>query len=419
MFSSSSAMTGKRAESWSRLLLLWLYRCARGLLVLSSSLDRDKLQLKATKQGSRNRFLHILWRCIVVMIYAGLWPMLTSAVIGKRLESYADVLALAQSMSVSILAVISFVIQARGENQFREVLNRYLALYQRICLTTRLRHLFPTKFVVFFLLKLFFTLCGCFHEIIPLFENSHFDDISQMVGTGFGIYMWLGTLCVLDACFLGFLVSGILYEHMANNIIAMLKRMEPIESQDERYRMTKYRRMQLLCDFADELDECAAIYSELYHVTNSFRRILQWQILFYIYLNFINICLMLYQYILHFLNDDEVVFVSIVMAFVKLANLVLLMMCADYTVRQSEVPKKLPLDIVCSDMDERWDKSVETFLGQLQTQRLEIKVLGFFHLNNEFILLILSAIISYLFILIQFGITGGFEASEDIKNRFD
>jgi len=288
--------------------------------------------------------------------------MLTSAVIGKRLESYADVLALAQSISVSILAVISFVIQARGENQFREVLNRYLALYQRICLTTRLRHLFPTKFVVFFLLKLFFTLCGCFHEIIPLFENSHFDDISQMVGTGFGIYMWLGTLCVLDACFLGFLVSGILYEHMANNIIAMLKRMEPIESQDERYRMTKYRRMQLLCDFADELDECAAIYSELYHVTNSFRRILQWQILFYIYLNFINICLMLYQYILHFLNDDEVVFVSIVMAFVKLANLVLLMMCADYTVRQSEVPKKLPLDIVCSDMDERWDKSVSLLL---------------------------------------------------------
>ncbi|EDV54234.2 uncharacterized protein Dere_GG11083 [Drosophila erecta] len=418
-FSSSSIMAGKGVESWSRLLLLWLYRVARGLLVLSSSLDRDKLQLKAPKQGSRNRFLNVLWRCIVVLTYVGVWPMFTSSVIGKRLESYADVFALAQSISLFILAVISFVIQATSEHRFREVLNRYLLLYQRICLTTRLRHLFPTKFVVFFLLKLFFTLCGCFHELIPLFEATYFDDIGERVAFAFSTYMWLGTLCVLDACFLGFLMSGILYEHMADNITAMLKRMEPIESQEEGYRMSRYRRMQLLCDFADELDECAAIYSELYQVTNSFRCILQWQILFYVYLNFINICLMLYQYILHLLNDDEVAFLSIVMAFVKLANLVLLIMCADYTVRQSEMPKHLPLDIVCSDLDERWDKSVETFLCQLQTQRLEIKVLGFFHLNNEFILLILSAIISYLFILIQFGITGGFEASEDIKNRFD
>jgi len=118
------------------------------------------------------------------------------------------------------------------------------------------------------------------------------------------------------------------------------------------------RRMRLLCDFADELDECAAIYSELYEVTISFRRMLQWQILFYVYYNFINICLMLYEYILHYLNDDEVALVSLVMASVKLANLVLLIMCADYTVSESLKPKRLPLEIVCSDMDERWDKSV-------------------------------------------------------------
>jgi len=67
---------------------------------------------------------------------------------------------------------------------------------------------------------------------------------------------------------------------------------------------------------------------------------------------------MLYEYILHYLNDDEVALVSLVMASVKLANLVLLIMCADYTVSESLKPKRLPLEIVCSDMDERWDKSV-------------------------------------------------------------
>uniref|UniRef100_A0A6P4FGX6 Gustatory receptor n=1 Tax=Drosophila rhopaloa TaxID=1041015 RepID=A0A6P4FGX6_DRORH len=412
-------MAGTRVELCSRFLLLWQYRLARVLSLLSSKLDKEKLQLKPPKRGSNNRILSILWRCLLVIIYAGVWPTLTAPAIGNRIESYADLMAVLQVLSVSILAIISFIIQAKGEDKLQKVLNRYLCLYQRICSTTRLKQLFPPKFVVFYMLKLFFTLCGYFHEFVPLLKEEHFENVARMVAVVFGIYMWCGTVFVLDACFLGFLVSGIMYEHMAANISAMLQRMEPIESQEEGKRMSHYRRMRLLCDFADELDECAVIYSELYEVTNAFRKMLQWQILFYIYYNFVNICLMLYQYILHYLNDDEVALVSLVMASVKFANLVLLIMCADYTVRESQMPKKLPLDIVCSDMDQRWDKSVETFLSQQQTQRLEIKVLEFFHLNNEFILLILSAIISYLFILLQFGITGGFEASDEIKNQFD
>ncbi|KAH8243615.1 hypothetical protein KR032_008897, partial [Drosophila birchii] len=414
-FSWHSTMTKNRVESWSRFLLLWLYRFARCLSLLSSKLDRDRLQLREPKRGGSNRILSILWRCLVVIIYAGVWPTVSEQFFGSTPESYADLFAMLQAVSVSILAIVSFIIQAKGENKFRKVLNRYLSLYQRICAATRLQQLFPLKFVVFFLLKLFFTLCGCFHELIPLLNVKNFGEIVHTVAVIFGMYMWLGTLFVLDACFLGFLVSGILYEHMAENIMAMLRRMEPIETQE---RMSHYRRMRLLCDYSDELDECAVIYSELYEVTLAFRKMLQWQILFYVYYNFINICLMLYQCILRYLNEDEMALVSLVMASVKLANLVLLIMCADYTVRESQKPKRLPLDIVCTDMDQRWDKSVETFLAQQQTQRLEIKVLGFFHLNNEFILMILSAIISYLFILIQFGITGGFEASDDIKNQF-
>lgn len=202
------------------------------------------------------------------------------------------------------------------------------------------------------------TMVGCLHELYPLLNVKHFAEIVPAVAVIFGIYMWLGTLFVLDVCFLGFLVSGILYEHMANNIAVMLERMQIIDSREEKDRMSKYRKMRLLCDYADELDELAMIYSELYALTIAFRRKLQWQILFCIYYNFINICLMLYQCIFRYLKDDESALISLAMAFVKMANLVLLIMCADYAVRESQKPKVFPLDVVCTDIDQRWDKSV-------------------------------------------------------------
>lgn len=51
---------------------------------------------------------------------------------------------------------------------------------------------------------------------------------------------------------------------------------------------------------------------------------------------------------------------------------------------------------------------MEKFLSQRKVENLEIKVYGFFTLNNEFILMMLSAIITYLFFIIQFGMSGGF-----------
>ncbi|KAH8383391.1 hypothetical protein KR009_008434, partial [Drosophila setifemur] len=408
----------ERVEKWSRFLLIWLYRTARFLSLLSSKLDKDKLQLRTPRRGSRNKILSGIWRCLVVFIYAAVWPIFNSQLVSQRPESYADLIALLQNTSVTILAVISFVIQARCEKRFGEVLNKYLSLYQRICSVTRLPTLFPEKFVVLFLAKLFLTLCGCIYELIPLLKAEHFQNVFYIVSVTFGIYMWLGTLVVLDACFLGFLVSGIMYEHMSNHLMDMLQRMKPIDPRENAEGMSRYRRMMLLGDFADEMDACAVIYSELYEMTNAFRSMLEWQILFYIYLNFINICLMLYQCTLKYLTDEETALLALALAAVKMANLVLLILIADRTVYAAEKPLKLPLDIVCSDMDHRWDDSVETFLCQLQTQRLEIKVLGFFHLSNEFIIVILSAIISYLFILLQFGMTGGFEATDEVKNQF-
>ncbi|XP_068158001.1 gustatory receptor for bitter taste 93a [Drosophila tropicalis] len=420
----SQNMDSSRLKGFSRTLLLGIYYVARGLSLLSCNLDREQLLLRPIQRRS-NKVLAMIWRSIIVLIYWSVIPTLFYQFVQKP-KSYADLFALLQSSSVSILAVTSFIIQASREEKFIAILNRYLELYRQICLVTKSNQwqMFAGKFVILYALKVLLTLFGCVHEVAPLLQVQSIVQINvtQTISVIFGIYMWFGTLFLLDACFLGFLVAGIFYEHMAMHIRTMLQRMRPIEFQEEDFpseRMTHYKRMCLLCDFTDELDSCGSVYSELYDVTLSFRRILQWQIGFYIYYNFCIICLMLYQCILLYLSAEEMVLLTLTMVGIKLANLILLIMCADYTVNESRKPLLMPLDIVCTDIDQRWDKSVETFLSQQQTQNLEIKVLGFFALNNRFILIVLSAIISYLFILIQFGLSGGFENSKTLESIFN
>lgn len=369
-------------ELWSRRLLLVLYQTARGLSLLSSSLDveQEQLQLRTPRQQC-NRLLVILWRAILVSIYSSLVPGIFYTV--KTIQSYAALIVLLQSSSVTLFAVVSFIMQVRAESKFMAVLNHYIALYGRICVLTEAENLFTLKFPVFYALKLLLTLCGCLYELpqlLPLRHIMHMD-VGHVIGGLIAIYLWLGTLFLLDACFLGFFVSGVLYEHMGSHIAIMLQHMRSIDidSQDQTSdgseesdtylnayvnvsamppRLSHYRRMCLLCDRADELEACGVIYTELYRVTLSFRDIFQWQIIFYIYYNLIVLLIMLYEYIVNYLEGTQGEMVPVVMACIKMANIVLLVMCADYMIKKSQMPHILPLDIVCTDVDERWDKSV-------------------------------------------------------------
>ncbi|KAH8359278.1 hypothetical protein KR093_005534, partial [Drosophila rubida] len=416
-----SAVVASRKDLWSRRLLLALYRAARCLSLLSCRLavEGQRVELRAPRQQC-NRLLTIIWRSILVNIYWAIIPDVFAK--ARRTESYADMFAKLQSISVVLFAVGSFVVQVCAEARFMAILNRYLALYERICALTHTQELFPAKFGVFYAVKLLLTLGGCLYELPQLLPLRHIvhGDVGHVLTGIIGIYMWMGTLFMLDACFLGFLVSGVFYEQMGAHIANMLLSMRPIDTDAQDgdevapQRLSRYKRMCLLCDRADELDACGVVYSELYQVTLSFRSIFQFQIFFYIYYNFIVLLLMLYEYIWNYLEDGQGDVVPVVMVAIKLGNIVLLIMCADYTITKSQLPQIMPLDIVCTDIDQRWDHSVETFLSQLQTQQLEIKVMGILQLNNEFIPTILSAIITYLFILIQFGFTGGFDVAEEI-----
>ncbi|XP_030369554.1 gustatory receptor for bitter taste 93a [Scaptodrosophila lebanonensis] len=404
-----------RSERYTRRLLLFLYKVSCALSLISCRLNRNPL-LFTPNRRRRNKWLLLIWRFVVVIIYWGVLPALFFE-FQKSPKNYADLFAQLQSLSVVLFAVGSFIVQSRSERKILSLLNRYLAIYRRISAFTQSSRMLPTQFLVLCTLKFFITLWGCVHEMVELFMVNHVVIEGRLLAAMFGMYMWLGMLFVLDMCFMALLITSFMYKEMGTHIQEMLEHMRPIEEEKDLLgqRMTDYRRMQLLCDYSDELDECAIIYRELYDLTLCFCSACQWQIFFCVYYNFEVALLLLYQCFCLYLEKSEMGLVLLIMAGNKMANLVLLLMCADAAVKNSHLPERLPLDIVCTDIDQRWDASAESFLSQLKVQHLEIKILGFFKLDNKFILIILSAIISYLFIMVQFGLTGGFEESELVK----
>ncbi|XP_036324375.1 gustatory receptor for bitter taste 93a [Rhagoletis pomonella] len=250
------------------------------------------------------------------------------------------------------------------------------------------------------ILKLILSGLGLIYEIPLIFESGVSGSLLA------GVYLWLGRIYMLDCCFVGFLVIRQMYVEMAAHLAQMIDTMRIIDAEQPPHRrLTNHQRMKLLCIHAESIDESSVIYTSLYKVTQRFYHIFRWQISFYIYYNFVIILMQLHQFILRYFHTGYIDLLSLFSSVFKLCNLVLLIMCADAVVAKSQLPDSLDLDLICSDIDERWDVSVETFICQRKVENLEISVLGFFHLNNEFILVIISAIMSYLFVLIQFGMT--------------
>ncbi|XP_037943313.1 gustatory receptor for bitter taste 93a-like [Teleopsis dalmanni] len=355
-----------------------------------------------------------------MITFFGVLPAVYRRHFALEYGGYIGIFFTFQAVSVSIFATFSFLIQMRREQKIINLVNLFFRLHDRVVEKTHSVNMFREKFIFLLCLKFTATIIGFTGEIPSLIHVEPYLQILFYITSTFGVYMWLSSMFVLDVCFLGFLVISSMYEEMGVYLKTMLHKMKYIETKDKfGISISHYHCMKLLCESADNIDISGAIYHDLYEITNHFNRIFHWQILYYIYYNFMVILLLLHGCIYMYLSTDFINFMDLAMVLTKFTNLALLIMCADNIVQKSEIPNLLALDIVCSDIDERWDKSVETFINQRKTENLEIKILGFFQLQNEFILVILSAIISYMFILVQFGLSDAKNQTDSVvKNEF-
>ncbi|XP_054081101.1 gustatory receptor for bitter taste 93a [Zeugodacus cucurbitae] len=388
-----------RAERFAYRTLIVFYNYGRLLSVFSWKLQKHTRKMELQQAKCTNRLLRIIWRTLLTLIFLTLMPKMMAPFLRLSAKGFLLFFANIQVVTVTLFSVISFVIHERSDRKIFHIINQLVTMYERISAKSGVQQLLGRTFVVSVIAKFLLSILGLVYEIPLLLGDK------EIVKSLSGIYLWLGTIYTLDCCFLGFLVIRQMYVAMATHLEYMLEEMSAIESEEPRKRLSKYQRIKLLCMYSESIDDSNNIYSILYELTKQFQHIFRWQVLYYIYYNFVIILMLMHRFIWRYFESNFVDIMSFFSSVFKFCNLAFLILSTNGVVEKSQLPDLLNLDLVCSDIDARWDESVETFICQRKVENLEIKVMGFFHLNNEFILVIISAIMSYLFILIQFGLT--------------
>ncbi|XP_061402247.1 gustatory receptor for bitter taste 93a [Musca vetustissima] len=397
-----------RTQRYTLWILLGIFNYGRFLDIINCRWDARQMQLLPVNKFYKTATS--IFRVFIVIVYWDVVPDVLNSFLNKP-KGFVNLFSMFQVTSVVVFSVGLFLMKVRDSFKIMQLINRFVKLNVRVAELSHHRFTLCKKSISLFVLKTVITLLGYINEMPHILEVQGLN-INSSVNIVIGVYLWLGSMYVLDACYLGFLMLALMYRNLGNHLQVMLNSMQHIEGGSHvGGTLTTYNRMKQLCDYSEKLDNLGSVYTHLYQITKDFVNIFQWNILYYIYYNFMVIFLLLNHCIWQYIRSNFIDFTEIMFVFVKIANLVLMIMCANDTVDKSEMVNQLNLDIVCSDIDARWDTSVESFLSQRKVENLEIKVFGFFTLNNEFILMMLSAIITYLFFIIQFGMSGGFGTS--------
>lgn len=345
----------ERPQRYTRWILLGLFNYGRFLDIINCQWDAKQLQMRPVNKVYKT--VTSILRVFIVIVYWDVVPDVLKSFLNER-RGFVNLFSMFQVTSVVAFSVGLFLMKVRDSFKIIQLINRFVRLNIKVAQLSQNSFSLCKKSISLFFLKSIITLLGYINEMPHMLEVQGLN-INSSVNIVIGVYLWLGSMYVLDACYLGFLMLTLMYGNLGSHLQKMLNNMKHVEGGSlVGSSLTTYNRMKLLCDYSEKLDELSAVYTNLYNITKDFVHIFQWNILYYIYYNFMVIFLLLNHCIWQYIRSNFIDFTEIMFVFVKIANLVLMIMCANDTVEKSEMVNQLNLDIVCSDIDARWDTSV-------------------------------------------------------------
>ncbi|XP_016959707.2 LOW QUALITY PROTEIN: putative gustatory receptor 93b [Drosophila biarmipes] len=207
-------------------------------------------------------------------------------------------------------------------------------------------------------------------------------------------YTSIGTGIIMHLCFVGYLSIGVLYKDLNNYVDCQLRAQLSSLSEDDLGSNPQPTR-----EAISNLDKCLALYEEIHQVSRRFQKIFNLPLYLTLAQSLFAMAMVSYHAILR----RKYIFNLWGLVIKLLIDVVLLTMAVHSAVSGSRLVKRLSLENFYVTESKDHHQKLELFLSRLHHQELQVRPLGLFEVSNELTLFFLSAMVTYLTFLVQYG----------------
>ncbi|XP_023166400.2 putative gustatory receptor 93c [Drosophila hydei] len=289
-------------------------------------------------------------------------------------------------------AIFTLVIQFRYGQRVVNLVNRLLMLFQRIYALPGNRYKgYGGKWVLTLLLlkviSLMYESCYLIPELILDFNTSFalvvFSDV----------YNNVNAFIIWHVYFVTFLSIGIIYDQV-NSYVRHELRQQLSELNSSNGLPVSRRKLNAA---GHCLDECLAIYEEVYQVGNNFHRLFEFPLCVILMFGFLIVASAVFI-LLKQCGDNGLWLTPLK----TLLDILLLTVSVHIASCNSRVVRRLSLENYFVGESKDWHMKLEMFLSRLNYNEFRVRLLGLFEVSNELILVFMSALVTYITYIMQY-----------------
>ncbi|XP_017058097.1 putative gustatory receptor 93b [Drosophila ficusphila] len=331
------------------------------------------------------------WICVVIrLLTTALYTYSYDAWAGQFVDWYFRAFFIIRLVGCLICSVIILVLQLWFGEELLLLVNSFLKLFQRLRALTNSNQVgFGDRqeciLMAFKVISILFVFMAFRFVFLPWTLITMLSDFYTSVGTGM----------VTHLCFVGYLSIGVLYRDLNNYVDRQLRAQMislDVESVGENPQPARVA--------ISNLDKCLSLYEEIHLVSQRFQRIFDLPLFVSLLHSLLAMAMVSYHAILR----RQYLFNLWGLVIKLLTDVVLLTMAVNSAVSGSRLVKRLSLENFYVTEDKGHHQKLELFLGGLQHRALRVCPLGLFEVSNELTLFFLSAMITYLTFLVQYGL---------------
>ncbi|KAH8248519.1 hypothetical protein KR032_000235, partial [Drosophila birchii] len=371
-----------RVPNLSAIILRWMFHLARyiGILCFKFKTTTDN-QVAVQENCAWWKWSLAILRVGVLLLISFNYSVFIITV-NDLLRKFLHILRMSLNIACCLCLLRLHLFQG---TDCTNLVNRFLQVFQkvqRIFKSSRKGFGGKYEFVLFIL-----TISGIIYEL------------------SFGIKLYLLKLCGITDIYIalsnkllmliglaGYMALGLLYTDLNEYVSTELRsQLESLEEQPTRQRLRKARR---------SLDKCLTLYQEVQSLTSMFQRIYNLPLLINLGQNCIKIALISYGTFIKLNISLQWLLTSIS---IEILNILLLTLSVQRTKLQFRTIRRLVLENCLLSENQEWHKTLEVFFTHLNLYEFRVRPLGLFDISNELLVDFISALITFLTVIIQYG----------------